>query len=248
MTVNDRLLRGLGVASVVGAVLAAVASVPSRWYGLRETDAYIFDPATFSPLWIERTLVPVASLVAIGLLACGLAGLLLRDRSVAGRLRRWGTGAAAVGLLLFEVPVLAFALTRNATSASGALVVLVAFLVGLVSVAVLLVGLLSSGVGYARTDRPLVGYALAGGTVVTAVLTGVSTTIDLSGFGGFLLMIAPLLGPFAVVGHELWTHPEPVPDAGADEASGTERGGGGRGGQGANERAGGGREGETGGA
>lgn len=207
--------RALGAGAALGAVLAVVTAVPSKWYGAPTTDAYVFDPGTFSPLWVQRTLVPVASLLAVMLLAGGVAGLVLRDRAVAGRARRWGGASAAVGLGLGAVTMATFAAAEGSASTDGldSLLVLVGLLVGLVGVPLALAGLVAAGVGYARTERPPVGYALVGGPAIATVVALAGLAGALPTVVGFLPVSVPLAAAFAVVGWELWIHPEPLDTA-----------------------------------
>jgi hypothetical protein len=201
-----------GAGTVVGAVLALVVSVPSSWYGTPETDAYLFDPATYSPLWIERSLVPVMSLLAVLLLGIGLAVLVARDWSVAGRLRRWGgvLGALGVGMLTFTTLTFATSGSAAGTDVLGTLFVLLGALVGLVAVVVVLAGLIAAGVGYLRADRRVLGYALVVGQAVTGVTTAVGLAADFPEVLGFLPAAVPFTASFVAVGWELWTHPGAV--------------------------------------
>lgn len=206
--------KAFGAAATLGAVLSVASSVPSSWFGAPETDAFVFDPAVFSPLWIERTLVPWASVLAGLLLLAGFAGLVARDREVADRARRWGGYVALGGLALLVVTLFAFAVGMGASRGGSELVTVVFILggtvVGLVALLLLGPGLVTAGVGYARTDRPTVGYALAGGTALSALATAAVWTIDPATGLGFLPTVVPFAAALAVVGRELWTHPEPL--------------------------------------
>jgi hypothetical protein len=229
---DDRWTRALGATAGVGAVLTVVTAVPSRWYGVRETDAHLFDPAMMSPLWIERTLVPVASLVAVAMLVAGLAGLVARDRGVTGRLRRWGGYAALAGMVLLWFAMFAFTVGESASRGGSELVSVLLVLgggLGVVASLVLLVpGLIATGAGYVRVDRPVVGYALAGGAGLSFLVTGFFWIADHPPGLGFLPGVVPFAAAFAGVAHELWIHPEPIPEPVADEEptpgrAGTER-------------------------
>lgn len=218
---EERTTRRLGGLGIAGGLLAVVASVPSGWYGVPETDAYVFDPPALSALWIERTVMPLVGVLAGALLVAGVAGLVLRDRPVAGRLRRWSGYAAVAALALVDVAAALFGVSApggGTGDLSGALMVILAALVGLAGVVVLVPALVALGVGYARTDRPRVGYALAGGTVLALVLWWV-TWSNSTGLG-VLTYLAPLALVFVAVGAELWTHPEPVPESSAGSAGG----------------------------
>lgn len=216
---DDRVTRGLGASTGVGAVLAVVTSVPSEWYGVRETDAYVFDPALLSPLWIERTLVPVVSLLALAMLVVGLAALVVRDRGVAGQLRRWSGYVATAGMTLLWGSLLAFTVGMAASRGGSVLLPVLLILgggLGVLGALVLLVpGAVAMGVGYVRSDRPAVGYALAGG-IGLATLVGVAFwVVDPDTGIGFLPVVVPFAGAFGGVAHELWTHTDPVEDADA---------------------------------
>jgi hypothetical protein len=215
-------VRTAGLLGAVGGLLAILASLPSRWYGAVPGDSYVFDPPVFSPLWVERTIVPVLTVVAGALVVLGIVGLLRRDWAVAGRLRRWSGVAAVLGLVVFELGVVAFTVVSGATAAGiDDLTAIGGTLVGLAGLglgAVLgLPALVALGVGYGRTDRPLVGYMLAGSPLVAAGLAAGGP----AGFGT-LPVAVPMGLALVVVGWELWTHPEPVGEAGdeTDETAG----------------------------
>jgi hypothetical protein len=229
---DDRATRALGATAGLGAVFSVLTAVPSEWYGVQETDAFVFDPALLSPLWIERTLVPVASLVAVAMLLAALAGLVLRDRGVTGRLRRWSGYAAVAGMVLLWFAMLAFTVGTTASRGGSELLSVLLILgggLGVVASLVLLVpGMIAAGAGYVRADRPVVGYALAGGTGLSFLVTGFFWIADPDTGLGFLPAVVPFVAAFAGIAHELWTHPEPVPGSAADEdptpgRAGTER-------------------------
>lgn len=215
---DERIARGLGALAVLGGGLSVVASIPSRWYGVPQTDAYVFDPATLSPLWTERTLMPLVGLLAGAMVLAGLAGLVVRDRPVAGRLRRWSGYAVVVGLGLVEVTLVLFALVDGAAGGAGgltgAVLVVVAALAGLAGLVVLVPALVALGVGYARTDRPTVGYALVGGTALAVLAAAVTWVRDpATGFGS-LPVVVPFVTGFVAAGAELWSRAAPLPEPG----------------------------------
>lgn len=213
---RERTTRALGAGAALGAVLAVLASVPSRWYGVRETDAYVFDPTVLSPLWVERTVVPAASVLAVALLVAGVAALTARDWAVAGRARRWGGATATLGLAFVGFTTLTFALTGEGVDLLGSLLVLVGALAGLVGALLALVGLVVAGVGLARAGRQTVGYALAGGTGLAALAAAVGVVADLPDAVGFLPVAVPLGAAFVAVGRELWIHPGEVAGTGGE--------------------------------
>lgn len=223
---DERTSEALGALSALGGVLAVVAAAPSRWYGVPDTDAYVFSPTAFSPLWVERTVMPVVAALAVVLLILGAGGLVARDLSIAGRLRRWSGYVAVVGLSLIGVVLLFDAATGGSlwTGSAGAgsvLTFLVAFLVLLLGLALALPALVTLGVGYARTDRRTVGYALVAGPALS-VLFSVSGWVGLPGAAKGLGIVVPFAAAFVVVGRELWTRSDPVPERGANKPQNVE--------------------------
>lgn len=93
------------LSSVLGGGLATISSVPPGWYGVEPTDSYVFDPAFLSPLWIERTLVPVLFLGALLGLLVGVGTLVYRDWETTRWLRVGGSlavlGGATLGVGLY---------------------------------------------------------------------------------------------------------------------------------------------------
>jgi len=218
--VDERLARALGALSALGGALAVVAAVPTRWYGVPQTDAYLFDPPLFSPLWVERTVIPLVAVVAGLLFVVAIGALVVRDRAVAGRLRRWGGYVAVAGLALLGVAVVGLAATGafgGGIQTTGALVALLALLVALVGLGLALPALVAMGVGYARTERPAVGYALFGGPVLTGLATGVAWMGVSTGIGS-LPLVVPFAATFVGVGYELWSRPAPVPEPGGHDS------------------------------
>jgi len=217
---RERTIRAFGGGAALGAALAVLASVPTRWYGAPQTDAYLFDPAVLSPLWVERTLVPAATVLAVVLLVAGVAALTARDWAVAGRARRWGGSTATLGLAFVGFTALTLAVGRGSGALTGSLLVIVGVLVGLVGALLALVGLVVAGVGHARAGRSTVGYALAGGTGLATLVAVVGVVGDLPDVLGFLPFAVPFAAGFAAVGHELWTHPGPVAGPGGGGGDG----------------------------
>lgn len=226
---EDRTRRALGALSALGGVLAVVASAPSRWYGVPRTDAYVFSPPAFTPLWVERVVMPVVAALAAVLLVVGVAGLLARDRPTAGRLRRWGGYVAAAGLGAVALVLLLDAATPGTVWASGGtaspFVLLGALLVVLGGAGVALPALAVMGLGYLRADRRVVGTALVVGPAATLLVFFSTWLVEYAGVGG-LPVVAPLAATFVVVGHDLWTTAGPVAGPG-DAADGGDGGEGG---------------------
>ncbi|MFW6265698.1 MAG: hypothetical protein ACOC2A_02865, partial [Halanaeroarchaeum sp.] len=107
---DGRHTQRLGMIAVLGGVLLTVSAIPPGWYGVPDLDSYVFDPGFGSPLWIHRTVMPALSVLGVLGLFLGLFGLVRRDWSSAGRLRRWSSVAALLGLggLTLTTPLLAF--------------------------------------------------------------------------------------------------------------------------------------------
>lgn len=216
---EERRAKALGALSALGGVLSVAAAAPSRWYGVPDTDAYVFDPAPFSPLWVERTAMPVVAALAVVLLLAGAVGLVARDRTVAGRLRRWSGYGAVAGLSLVSLVLLFDAATDGSLWTGSAdtgtvLTFLVGLLVVLLGFALALPALVVLGVGYARTDRPTVGYALVAGPVLS-VLFSVGGWVGFAGASSGLTVVVPFGAAFLVVGRELWIRPESLSERGA---------------------------------
>lgn len=93
------------LSSVLGGVLAILSTLPPAWYGVEPTDSYVFDPAVFSPLWIERVLIPVLFLGALSGLLVGVGALVSRDWTTTRSLRVGGSlavlGGATLGVGLY---------------------------------------------------------------------------------------------------------------------------------------------------
>ncbi|APE94971.1 hypothetical protein [Halodesulfurarchaeum formicicum] len=150
---------GPALAALFGGLLALLAAIPPAWYGSRPRQSYLFDPPAFSPLWIERELMPVlAVLAALGLLV-GLAALVWRDRERSGWL--WGTGVAAVlGASLFTISLFGLTVARGDTAAPDPYSSIAWLLPGLLGGLLLVVGLVLLGAVYLRRGRSRLGGVL----------------------------------------------------------------------------------------
>ncbi|MFB6095414.1 MAG: hypothetical protein ABEJ71_03050 [Halodesulfurarchaeum sp.] len=201
---HRRWARLSGGASILGAVLAMVAAVPPSWYGFTPTDSYVFDPPMWSPLWINRELVPLVILAAaIGLLL-GLIGLLRRDWAGAGRARRWGSVGAVIGFtgLTFTVPVFVFSMQGTPGGVLAILVALAAVVFGLIA---LLPSLLLLAYGYVKAGRPRIGGAFAG------VLLGVPALGYLiPGPASSFVAMVPIAVAWVVFGLDLLRNESPL--------------------------------------
>lgn len=205
--------RYAGAAGIVGGLLTVLVSVPSRWYGVGVRDSYVFDPPTFSPLWVDRTAIPVLTvLAALGLLV-GLFGLVRRDWPTAGRARRWGGVGSVLGLSFATVgtPILLW------FTGSGIEEVIVIFLgLGLVAAGVILLApsLVVLAFGYLQAERPRIGYAFIG------VVIGVPTFAFLApDTVSSLAASLPIAIAWGLVGTDLLGGPGPVGE-GPERATG----------------------------
>jgi hypothetical protein len=200
--------RFAGVTSVLGGLCVVAASIPVRWFGPVPTDSYVFDPPTYSPLWIERTIVPAVSIAAALLTLAGLVALFHRDREWMERPHRWFAVVAVVGAALG-----AFATVLLAANGEGAggdptatLNVLLAVLLGLVALVLAGPGLLAWGIGYLRTGRRSLGAALVGGVTVPVLLVALTVALDVDfGSVGGVLTSLPVALLAVGVGYDLWT-------------------------------------------
>lgn len=207
-TPSDRTVGGL---TALGGLLTVVATIPTRWYGPRPTDSYVFDPPRFSALWIERTVTPVLAVVAVLLILIGLLWLFRRDREWMARWQRWFAVVAVVGAAVGTLSTTIFAsiggrATGDPTAALNALLG-----VGLALLALLLLfpGSLAWGIGYLRDGRRRLGAALAGSPVAAVAVVAVSVALDLgSGDFGALPVVLPVAAGVTVLGYDLWTGAE----------------------------------------
>ncbi|MFP4530366.1 MAG: hypothetical protein ACLFNC_03655 [Halodesulfurarchaeum sp.] len=164
---TDRWRWVAGLSSVLGGVLAILSSVPPGWYGVEPTDSYVFDPAMFSPLWIERTLVPLLFLGALVGLLVGVGALVYRDWTTT-RSHRVGGSLAILGGATLAVGRYGPDLVTPAGTPVGPIAGLVGFALLLWSGLLLLIGVPLLAVAYFRAGRPwLAGTMLA---VVPAML------------------------------------------------------------------------------
>ncbi|MFB6081340.1 MAG: hypothetical protein ABEJ67_00830 [Halanaeroarchaeum sp.] len=201
-----RTTRVAGAIGAVGGVLGIVTNVPSGWYGVRPTDSYVFDPAVLSPLWVAREVVPGLSMVAAFGLVVGLAGLLARDWQTYERYRRWSGVAGLVGLACLALAISLFVGGAGNTTASSAIAVLAAIVVGGVGVLLFVPGTVLLGIGYLRAGERPIGSGLVLSVVAVPVLGYLSP-----GSVRALLAVAPMGVTWVLVGHDLWTAPTAEP-------------------------------------
>lgn len=203
---DERTVRSMGIVGVLGGVLVLLSAVPPQWYGVPRTDSYLFFPRPGSPLWIHREVVPVLAVLGVLGLFVALLALVRRDWPVAGRLRRWSGVLALVGLggVTVATPILEYVSFGDTGATTFA--VLGGVLFAALSALLLAPALLALGFGYVRTRRPRVGYALVG--VVLAVPALGYLVPEPAGTLGAALPVAVVA---AVVGRDLFLHPDPLP-------------------------------------
>jgi|APHM01.1.fsa_nt_gi hypothetical protein len=195
---DERITQVAGTASVLGGLLTLLVSVPPRWYGVRETDSYVFDPELFSSLWISRTVVPALSLLAVIGLLVGLAVFVRRDWSAYSRLRRWSSvptllGFVSLGLATTGGVVLAG--NQSGTDVIGALFVLMA---GGFGALLFVPGAIGFGYGYVRSGKHVVG----AGLVAVPVLVPVLAYVGIGPASG-LLTVLPIGITWLLLGRDL---------------------------------------------
>ncbi|MFB6194945.1 MAG: hypothetical protein ABEI80_02150 [Haloplanus sp.] len=202
--------RTVGASTVLGGVLAVVAAIPTDWYGPRPTDSYVFDPPPFSALWIERTVVPAASVLAAVLLLAGLISVLRRDRDGLDGWQRWSAVGAVLGVGVGTLSTVLFASAGGAAGGdlSAALNVLLGALLGLLAVVLAVPGLIAWGIGYVRAGRSTLGAAIAGGPglSVLLVVTSAALGVEFGPLGG-LPVVLPLAAMAVLIGSDLYHRP-----------------------------------------
>ncbi|MFB6069285.1 MAG: hypothetical protein ABEJ90_05095 [Halobacterium sp.] len=162
--------RVTGAAAILGGLLVVVVSAPSPWYGLRAHDSYVFSPAPFSPLWVDRYVVPALTVVTVLALLAGLAGLVARDWRDFGRAGRWGGGAAVVGGGLMAVATPVFFVGVGRPSGTNALLALATLLVGALGAVLVGFGFVGLGYAYRVAGRPRLGSVFFAAIVVPPML------------------------------------------------------------------------------
>jgi hypothetical protein len=192
----------------LGGVLAAVAAIPTRWFGPVPTDSYVFDPPRFSALWIERAVVPWMAMLAAGLCLAGLLALFGRDRDWMAKWHRWLAVVAVIGAAVGTLATILLVSTAGGGTADPtvALNAIVGAGFALLALALLVPGLLSWGVGYVRSGRPLLGGVLVGAPALSLALLTANVAFGLA-FGEFgsLPVVLPFSLAMVVLGRDLWT-------------------------------------------
>lgn len=199
--------RVAGPLTALGGVCVAAASLPTRWFGPRPTDSYVFDPPRFSALWLERAVVPVVVVAAALLLFVGLLSLFWRDRSRLPRWQRWFAVVAVVGTAIGALATVLVLSTAGRPTAdpTAALNVLLGVALGLLALFLSIPGLVAWGAGYLQSGRRRLGAALVGGPTATVALlvTAVGTGVSFGSVGGLVLAL-PTAVAALFVGHDLW--------------------------------------------
>ncbi|WP_425601214.1 hypothetical protein [Haloplanus halobius] len=199
--------RLVGDLTILGGVLAIVATVPPRWYGPIPTDSYVFEPPLFSPLWIERVVLPPLSVLAALLVVVGLLSLFRRDRPWMGRWHRWSASAAILGGAVGTLATTLFAATGGGSDdLTAAATALLGALLALVALVFALPGLIGWGIGYLRAerDRQTLGLALVGAPVLAALFVAVGAVVgSVAELAGGLPTVLPFAALAVVVGVDL---------------------------------------------
>jgi hypothetical protein len=202
VTVTDRLRSLAVVVSLIGGLCLFLAGVPPGWYGYEPGVSYVFDPAVGSPLWIERVLVPVLSILGtVGLLG-GIAAVVRREWGT-NRLIRWAGTATVLGGVAATVGLYGPDLLGPPGMPEGPLAVLSGLAVALWGAILLLVG------------GPLLAYGLLGAgirrlswTLLAVVPGSILLSILLPGDRGAFLAALPWLALGSVLAWELWIGPQ----------------------------------------
>jgi len=197
--------RAVGGLTALGGICTVVATIPTRWYGPRPTDSYVFDPPRFSALWIERTVVPVVAVGAALLMLVGLLALFRRDRERMARWQRWFAVVALVGAAVGTLATVLLVSTGGRATAdpTAALNALLGAALALFGTVIVLPGSLAWGIGYLRAGRRRLGIALAGGPAAAVLIVAGSVVTDVE-FGA-LPVVLPVALTGLVVGYDLWT-------------------------------------------
>ena len=180
--------RGAALAAVVGASLYVVSSIPPTWYGSTPTDSYVFDPALFSPLWLERELLPLFALVGTLGLIGGLVALVYRDWG-SNRSQTIGGALSVLGAISFVAGLYGPDLVAPANTPVGPVSGLAGFALAAWGGLLLLVGGPLLAYSYIRADRGRLGWTMLGFVPAGAVLE----YLFLAGFGDFVSTIPVLV-------------------------------------------------------
>jgi hypothetical protein len=185
------------VFSLFGGVLYVISRIPPSWYGYASGDSYVFDPTVFSPIWIERELMPMLALVGTIGLICGFGALVYRDWE-ANRLFRVSGVLSVAGVSTFILGLYGPELLAPANTQVGPISGLAGLALALWGGLLLLVGGPLVAYSYIKADRARLGWSLLGfvpaGVILGALVPG--------GFGQ-LISTVPLLFLAGVMAWEL---------------------------------------------
>ena len=183
----ERWRRVTAVGSVLGASLSVVSRLPPAWYGSRPTDSYVFDPALFSPLWVERVLMPMLALVGtIGLIG-GLVALVSRDWG-SNRLQTVGGALSVLGAISVVAGLYGPELVAPANTPVGPVSGLAGFALSAWGGLLLLLGGPLLAYSYIRAARGRLGWTLLGFVPAGVILD----YLFLGGFGD-VVSTAPVI-------------------------------------------------------
>ena len=198
--------RHLGGATALGGLCALLATLPTRWFGPRPTDSYVFDPPQFSALWIERTVAPVVAVAAALLILTGLLALFRRDRERMARWQRWFAVVAVVGVAVGALATMLIVSVgpQGVADPTAALNVLLGAALALLAVVLVVPGLVAWGVGYLRRERRRLGVALAVGPVASVLVVVANFSGVSFGEVGGLPVVLPFALAVLTVGYDLW--------------------------------------------
>ena len=206
---TDRWQQVTAGIALVGGGLAVVSSIPGAWYGLEPGDSYVFDPVPFSPLWIDRTVVPLLSVGALLALLVGVGSLVYRDWA-RGRLHRVGGVGTVVGGLTLLAGIYAPAVVTPRGTPDGIVASLAALTLLLWGGVLLLIGGTLFAYSALRAGRSWLGWTMLG-TLPAVFVLGYVLPDPIDGLGSSL----PLLFLAAVFARELLGG-GPVADPGPD--------------------------------
>lgn len=198
--------RHLGALTVLGGLCAVLATLPTRWFGPRPTDSYVFDPPRFSPLWLERTVAPILAIAAALLILAGLLALFRRDRERMARWQRWFAVVGVVGVAVgtFATMLVVSVGPEGVADPTAALNVLLGAALALLAVVLVVPGLVAWGAGYLRAGRRRLGAALVGGPIVSVLVVAANVGGVSFGEVGGLPVVLPFALAVGIVGYDLW--------------------------------------------
>lgn len=206
----ERWRRLAAVSSLLGGVLYVISRIPPAWYGYASGDSYVFDPALFSPIWIERELMPLLALVGTIGLICGLGALVYRDWA-SNRLFRVSGVLSVVGASMYIAGLYGPELIAPANTEVGPISGLAGLALALWGALLLLVGGPLVAYSYIKAERDRLGWSLVG-----FVPAGIILAYLFQGGFGQLISSVPLLVLAGMMAWELeMKRPVTVDDPGS---------------------------------